>query len=362
MTNVCNLGCNYCYTGSAFFNQSTQKEVNENFKKSLPILFKFLDSLFVYNNYEQTKCIFHGGEPLLISNENWEVLFRYIKSKSYPLIPAIQTNATLINDDFLKMFIDNKFEVGISLDGNQNTNDKTRPFKNGKSSFSVVRENIEKLKKNGVRFGALVTLNKYNVNEINNLYYFFKDFNIPFSIRPIFQSQYTDNYEFQIQPLEYSDAFCELFDLWFHDESSDFSSISEFSSIIIQFIQPIEGLVSCNFNKNCSEHFISFELDGKVTPCNRFHGIKNFVYGNIQNNTLEELLNNQISKPLHKRWDILKSNECKDCVVKELCFGGCPANSFSLKNDYFKKDYYCEAYKKIYQHVNDAINVAINQK
>jgi uncharacterized protein len=355
LTNACNLGCKYCYTGSAFFSQSTRNRVNEEFTDSLSNLFLFFDKLANYNEFELTKCIFHGGEPLLISIENWRKMFDYIKSKGFPITPSVQTNATLINDEFIELFKEFGFEVGVSLDGNKEINDQTRPLKNGSSSFPIVYENILKLKESGIKFGVLVTLNKYNKDQIDVLYDFFKDHKIPFSIRPIFQSQYSEDNNFQLEPEEYGKAFCKLFDLWFDDETIDVSFISEFSSLIIQFTNPIEGLVSCNFNMKCSEHFVSVDLNGEISPCNRFYGVREFVYGNINNSSLDDLLNNEVAKPLRERWNKLNETECQSCEIKEYCYGGCPANSFALKNDYYSKDFYCAAYKKIYYHINTKI-------
>lgn len=362
MTNDCNLGCKYCYTGSAFFNFSKRDIVNKRFVELLPVLYRLFDQLMEYNENKKTKAIFHGGEPLLITVENWRIMLDYVKSKSYSITPTIQTNATLINDDYLKLFKEYDFEIGVSLDGTKELNDITRPLKNGKSSFPLVYKGIMQLKEHGLKFGVLVTLNKINLNEIETIYVFFKESGVPFSIRPIFQTQYNKDDNFQLTPDEYGNAFCKLFDLWFDDEKTDTSLINEFTSLIAQFVNPIEGLVSCNFTMKCSEHFIAFDLNGEVSPCNRFYGAKEFIYGNILKQTLEELLNSSVAKPLIKRWEKLAKDECYSCEMQEYCYGGCPANSYTLKGDYYAKDYYCGAYKMIYHHINEKIQSVLQKK
>jgi uncharacterized protein len=361
MTNNCNLGCKYCYTGSAFFNLSKIDQVNKRFVELLPVLYRFFDQLMEYNENQNTKVTFHGGEPLLITVANWRKMLDYIKFKNFYITPTIQTNGTLINDDYLKLFKEYNFEIGVSLDGTKELNDITRPLKNGKSSFPLVYKGILQLKEHSLKFGVLVTLNKTNLNEIETLYGFFKERNIPFSIRPIFQTQYIKDDIFQLSPKEYGKAFCKLFDIWFDDENANISLINEFTSLIAQFVNPIEGLVSCNFTMKCSEHFIAFDLNGEVSPCNRFYGAKEFIYGNILDQTLEELLNSPVAKPLSKRWGMLANGECCSCEIQEYCFGGCPADSFSLKGDYFAKDYYCESYKMIFHHVNNRIQAVLKK-
>lgn len=360
MTNECNLGCKYCYTGSAFMSLSKQKSINERFVNLFPSLTKFLDELVVYNQNIDTKIILHGGEPLLITIENWHKLIKYIKDKEYPITFGVQSNGSLINNEYIEMFKKYGFEIGISLDGDKELNDITRTNKVGGSSFPKIFKNLLRLKSEGLKFGVLVTLNKFNFKEIERIYEFFKEHQIPFSIRPIFQTSYFENGNFQLTPLEYGEAFCKLFDLWFNDDNVDPFLVNEFTSIIAQFTEPIEGLVSCNFTKKCSEHFVSFDLDGEVSPCNRFYGEESLKYGNINSNTLEELVNSKTAKPLAKRWEKLAKTECKTCEVKEYCYGGCPANSFYFKDDYFAKDYYCDAYKMIYKHVNKKVSESIN--
>jgi len=360
LTNDCNLGCKYCYTGSALLNLSKKKSINSKFEKSLPTLYKFLDELNEYNGGIETKLIFHGGEPLLISIQNLNKVISYIKRKHYPFTYGIQTNGSLITDKHIEFFIDNKFEIGISLDGNKELNDRTRVNKNGSSAFQSIFNNMIKLKEKGLNFGVLVTLNKYNFNEIEQIYSFFKRYNIPFSIRPIFQTSFFENGNFQITPKEYGEAFCKLFDLWFYDNEIPFNFINEFSSIMAQFTEPIEGLVSCNFTKKCPEHFVSFNLDGSILPCNRFYGEESFEYGNIKQNTLTNITSCELSKSLSKRWEKLSTTECANCEIKDFCYGGCPANSYYFKNDYYAKDYYCDAYKMIFQHVNNRIAETIS--
>ena len=362
VTNDCNLGCKYCYTGSAFYDLSKRDSINEKFTNYFPLLCNLLDQLMVYNNFDKTMLIFHGGEPLLITIENWEKTISYIKEKNYPFIFSVQTNGTMINEEYLNLFKKYKFDVGVSMDGTQELNDITRPLKNGKSSFPLVFKNLLRLKEYEINFGVLVTLNKSNINHIEDIYSFFKSHGIHFSIRPIFQSKFSDNDKYQLHPDEYGSANCRLFDLWFDDEEVNISMIEEFPSMIAQFVNPIEGLVSCNFTKKCSENFISFDINGDITPCNRFQGEKDFVYGNLQLNTLEELMNNNISKPLRNRWESLAKTECNDCEIKEYCFGGCPANSLAIKNNYFEKDYYCSSFKTIFHHINDRINKVIEKE
>ncbi len=351
LTEDCNLGCRYCYTGSAFLKPGKTKLINERFVASKPFLLDAFDQIVTYNSGASTLIIFHGGEPLLIEPQNWRGLLEASRSRHPALRFSVQTNGTMIDDDFCQVFKDFEVRVGVSLDGPAFLNDLTRPNKAGGSSFRAVWDGIEKLKDAGVGLGVLVTLTAANVAFMEEIYRFFAERGVPFSMRPIFGSAFADTSELGIPPDQYAQAFCRVFDLWFDDPNSDFSMISEFSTMMAQLAEPIEGWVSCSFTRACAEHFISFDLDGRVSPCNRFHGNEKFVYGNLRDEPLSALMGGRIPTALATRWEKLDKAECGSCDMKEFCYGGCPANVVAATGNYFARDIYCGAYKTIHAHV-----------
>lgn len=362
MTNECNLACRYCYVGSALKPPPNLKRINEKFRSSIDTLFDGIDQVMSYNNNKPTRIIFHGGEPLLINPSNWALIFNYVQEKNYMVKFGVQTNGLLLNDHFINLFKQFDMEIGISLDGPGILNDRTRILKSGKETFSLVYRKMLKLKKAGLKFGVLLTLNNANIHGLEDIYNFFKKENISFTVRPIFQTKHTNQKGLPIiKPHEYAGFVCKLFDKWFDDENANTFLIEEFASMIAQLINPIEGLVSCNFTKSCSEHFISFDLDGNVFPCNRFYGDTNFLYGNIRVEGLKALLSKPLPKSLTNRWTQLSKDSCMNCEIAEYCYGGCPANSYYYNGNYFTKDYYCKAYKIIWKHVYERVKSTLKE-
>ena len=354
-TKYCNMGCKYCYTGSAWEYSLGTKKINESFRSKIPLLFEFIDQVVSHNNYTHTKFIFLGGEPLSISPENYESVLRYIREKDYPIKISIQTNGSLINMDFIDLFKEFNVDIGVSLDGGASLNDQTRIFKNGKETFSTIFKNLQKMKDAGLKFGCLVTLNKTNMEYVEKIYTFFKENNIPFNIRPISETKYSAPRKLLITPQEYARSLCKLFNIWFEDTETEDILVEDFANMVSQFIKPIKGLVPCVFTKKCSEYFVSFDLNGDLYPCNRLYGIPQFFYGNIQRNSLKNLLNNSKVKCLSERWDILSKTDCKNCEISQYCYGGCPGNGYFYYYSFFRKDYYCGAYRTILRHVYEKI-------
>lgn len=354
MTSNCNMACKYCYVGS-------NKRIDDNgltnkiFKSNYNTLLQFIDQLLDYNEYTPTRLIFHGGEPLLVNLSNWEMLLADLEKRSSDLKFSIQTNGTLFTNSHLKLFKKYHMEIGISLDGPAFLNDETRILKNGEGSFKYICKNIEKIKNYGMNCGVLVTINKRNSQHAKEIYNLFLNMEVPFTIRPIFQTQFSVPEDYLLSPEEYATFYCEIFDLWFEDNNSDTLLNQEFASMIAQFIKPIEGLVSCNFSKKCNEHFISFDFDGNLYPCNRLWGENEFYYGNITENSLKDILRNKTFENLSSRWENLSKTSCANCDIADYCYGGCPASGFYHHNNYLAKDYYCSAYRKIFHHVYNKI-------
>ena len=348
VTHKCNMGCKYCYAGSAWESFSGGKDLNKTFNSKIHLLFEFTDQVMSYNKNTHTVFIFHGGEPLLINLKNWNNILSYFKEKDYPIEVNIQTNATLINEEFINFFKKFNIKVGVSLDGPNFLNDSNRIFKNGKGSFSTIFKNLQKMKEAKFSFGCLVTLNKKNLDMLV-IYDFFKKYNIPFNIRPIFDTKYSVPKEILITPYEYASAWCKLFDLWFDDETQP-PSIGDFNDMVARFIKPLPRLTTCTFVKDCSKDFIAFNMEGILRPCNCLSD-PDFYYGNIQEENVAKLLNSPKVKELSNRWQRLSRTDCKDCEVSRYCYGGCPSRAYDYYGSYFNKDPFCEAYKVIFKHV-----------
>ncbi|PKP59713.1 hypothetical protein CVT91_06300 [Candidatus Atribacteria bacterium HGW-Atribacteria-1] len=354
-TDECNLSCKYCYAGCMRKKFPNVKKLNEEFKAKIPLLLKFTDEIMYYNKFVPTNFFFYGGEPLLINAENWKEILNYFKEKNYDIIPSIQTNGTLINNDFINLFKEFNLKIGVSLDGPASMNDQNRVFKNGRRTFSIVVKNIQKLKKAGVEFSCLLTLNKTNIGKVNAIYTFFKKNNISFKIRPIFETKYHVPKNLLITPQEYGKAVCKLFDFWFDDSKINAFLINDFVTLIEQFVKPSEGNRECSFVKNCSKHFIYFELEGNLWSC--CHTIH--FYGNIQKDNLANILNSSKAKQLQRRWEMLSKSDCKNCEFAKWCYGGCGSRAYLYYDDYFKKDYFCEAYKIILKHTHERIKSSL---
>lgn len=343
----CNLRCKYCY-GSCQLNK-----INFLKQKNIIKIIKLFKNYYKSNIVNYT-IYFHGGEPLLWGITNFEKTFKNILKlidKKYVKF-RVQTNAILLNKEFLDLFKKYNVNVSTSIDGSKEINDKLRVFPKDLSIYNNLINSINLLKKYKKKPGAISVVTKLHLNREQELYDFFKKINISIQFNPLLKlGRVNNNSNLLITPKEYITFIKNMFDIWFKDD--DPIPISNFNSIVraIIYNKPIRY---CNYSKGCVKKlsFITIDYNGNMSVCNRTSDLdqKDFGYGNINNiNNLEEIFDSKNYNILSKRITNL-SKICKNCKLYKLnlCYGagGCPSESF-VSGNLLKLPYTCEINKKI---------------
>ena len=157
LTSACNLACKYCFIENCKFNN----KVEINMKKETA-----LNAIKKYTNYlkkekiKDASIIFYGGEPIV----NWDVIVdvvEYAKKQKAPIKFSMVTNATLLSDDKIEYLAENDIEVGISIDGPKNLNDKNRIYRtSSKSVYDEVIKKFPKLDIKKCKYGLSITISQ----------------------------------------------------------------------------------------------------------------------------------------------------------------------------------------------------------
>jgi len=349
LSDLCNLCCKYCYVQN-----SNLLEKDINILSVIPAIKKIIDS----NATQGTKIILHGGEPLMVSSKKMDdfltLLATYSKQLGYNLIFSMQTNGTLIDDDWIYVLQKYKIRVGISLDGCNENQNAYRIDKNGKPVFSKVLERFDFLRKHKLNPGVIFTLNRNHIGKERELLDFIQEKKIKCNIRPAFSAKKNLlNQNIYMTSKEYASFFCNMFDIWFNEEEKyETFLIRDFEDIIRKVLGGPKECHSCVDSDSCSRHFISMGINGDCYPCNRLYNDSRFYLGNLIQLPIENIMENSyiLSK---KRIENL--SHCKSCSIKEFCNGGCPAIAYSVYGNYYEKDYFCDAYQYIYTHVKKVL-------
>ena len=345
MTDNCNLNCTYCY------DKMNKNKDKNNFEKDIEEVIKYI--LFLNNDEKQVqKIILHGGEPLTIPINQYEIFLEKLTKKLPKCKFSIQTNATLLTVEHIKLFEKYNINVGISLDGCNEEQNSCRIYKDGHNSFDKVMQSIELLQKSKIHFGIIVTISKKHINQEKELYNFIKENNLRCSIRPAFPVKNSKN-DMILSSNEYYNFFKNLFDIWYDDESGAIS-INQIADLYDELFKVLESkyrVNCCSDCETCFGKFISLDRKGNVYSCNRTYGLKEFYYGNINEITKEEL-NSKIESFNKNRVSYLRNSKCTSCKIYEYCYGGCPASAFNIYGTYLSaEDIFCDAKIKIHEYI-----------
>lgn len=325
----------------------------------------------------------HGGEPLLQKIDFYKkaLEFQSIYAKKFrrKVVNSLQTNGTLINDEWAQFFAQHQFLIGLSLDGPAQLHDYYRSTKTGKPTFDAVMRGLELLKKYRVEFNILATVNSYNVHFPLKIYNFYKEIGARYiQFTPIVEREMTGTddtlkglhlasplipnkqakiTEWTVNPLDYGKFLNTIFDEWVKQDVGEYFIIN-FDAMLANWMG-VEPPI-CVFAKKCG-HAIAMEHNGDIYSCDHFV-FDDYKLGNIRQDKLSTLLKSaEQVKFGNDKQDNLPS-QCKQCEFLFACNGECPKNRILYTKDGEPNlNYLCEGFKIFYRHIDPYMTFMVNE-
>jgi uncharacterized protein len=358
VSEACNLACDYCYYSSCNGRPESINRIEDH------VIEKFIKEYMAISN-GVVSFTWQGGEPLLAGLDFFKKVVS-LQAKYAPnntsISNTIQTNGTLIDEEWAAFFKKYNFLVGVSLDGPKEINDARRITGSGIGSFNSIMRGIQHLKDANVDFNILTVLHENNVRKAGELLTFYQkekfDF-VQFIPCMDFKAQdITQPGRFLITSKEYGNFLCEAFDHWYNDGQPEMS-IRFFDNMLAVYLH--QEAMLCIRRQTCPKTLI-LEQNGNAYPCDFF--IHDDMYlGNVGTDSLTSILNNEV----YDRFLQMKPNlpdKCKSCEFLQLCHGGCPRNrNWNIEEQEMHVDYFCSSYKQIFRYAHERMeDVAINVK
>ena len=358
----CNLACKYCY----YLEKNKLYPTAQRHLMSNEMLEQFTREYIEAQTMNQVLFTWHGGEPLLRSIDFYRKALslqqKYAGGRRIDNV--IQTNGTLLTDEWCEFFAQNHWLVGISIDGQQPDHDHYRLTAAGKPSWKKVMQGIKLLKKHGVEWNAMAVVNAYNVNHPMEFYRFFKENGCQFlQFTPIVerltrhedgrtQASLADKNEIplseaSVTPEQWGYFLCAIFDEWVRkDVGKIFVEI--FDCTLANWMGISPGI--CAYSKECG-HAGVMEHNGDVYSCDHFV-FPEYKLGNIRDHSLIDMLYGEQQQEFSRLKHSSLPRQCKECDMEFACHGECPKNRF-MKDKYGDSglNYLCPGYYHYYQHV-----------
>lgn len=358
----CNLACKYCY----YLEKNKLYPTAQRHLMSDEMLEQFTREYIEAQTMSQVLFTWHGGEPLLRSIDFYRKALslqqKYAGGRRIDNV--IQTNGTLLTDEWCEFFAQNHWLVGISIDGPQPYHDHYRLTAAGKPSWQKVMQGIKLLKKHGVEWNAMAVVNAYNVNHPLEFYRFFKENGCQFlQFTPIVErlTRHEDGRtlasladkneiplsEASVTPEQWGYFLCAIFDEWVRkDVGKIFVEI--FDCTLANWMGISPGI--CAYSKECG-HAGVMEHNGDVYSCDHFV-FPEYKLGNIRDHSLIDMLYGEQQQEFSRLKHSSLLRQCKECDMEFACHGECPKNRF-MKDKYGDSglNYLCPGYYHYYQHV-----------
>lgn len=317
------------------------------------LLEKYIIQHIEASTEEEIGFSWHGGEPLMAGIDFFRKvvqLQRKHKPSGRTILNGIQTNGTLLDEDWCRFLSSEGFIAGISIDGPGDLHNKYRRTVRKSPSLQQVLHGYELLQKHGVTTEILCVLNSINVKHPHVIYDFFKQLGARFfTFLPLVIQQrgsVTGASPESVPANEFGLFLKEVFDEWVENDIGKIK-IQIFEEAARTAFRQEHTL--CIFKVNCGGVPV-VEHNGDFYSCD--HYVDNeHLSGNIKNNSLAALLDSPEQKAFGKAKSATLPRYCNECTVKEMCNGECPKNRFNKTPDGESGlNYLCSGYKLFFTH------------
>jgi len=352
---ICNLDCSYC-----FFLSKEALYPGDRFRMSDELLERYIRQLLESHTTPEVTIAWQGGEPTLMGVDFFRRAVETAERHRRPgqrIHHTIQTNGTLLTDEWCELLAEHRFLVGISIDGPRHLHDAYRVDKRGAPTFDKVMRGLELLVRHGVDWNVLATVHAANQDHPLEVYRFLRDdLGARFvQLIPIVERDNDTGFQEgdtvtdrSVDPDAWGRFLIAVFDEWLrHDVGRVF--VSHFDAALASWLGVPPAM--CVFRETCGDA-VALEHNGDLYSCDHFVEPAHLL-GNIGETHLVEL----VASPRQRAFGEAKRDTlpayCRRCEVRFACRGECPKNRFVRTPDGEPGlNYLCAGYKAFFGHVN----------
>lgn len=370
----CNISCEYCY----YLEKEKLYPDEKKFRMADDVLESTISQVIAASaeaGLTEVPFAWQGGEPTMLGVDYFRKIVA-LQKKHAPnglkITNAFQTNGTLLDEEWGAFLHDNRFLVGISIDGPKKIHDRYRLDRAGRPTFDAVMRGLDVLQRHKVEHNALTVVQHANSGKGKEVYSFLKGLGIEFiqfipiversagaglaSAPQVDMEPGNSVTAWSVSPRAYGKFLCDVFDVWFrHDIGTTF----------VQFFDVQLGLwlgapsTLCVFAESCGNG-LALEHDGSLYSCDHYV-YPEYRLGNLTKTPLREMLWTERQQAFgNDKLDQLTA-QCRSCAFRFACNGGCPKHRFArTRNGEHGHNYFCESYKMFFHHAGDRLKEMAN--
>jgi|SRR5271157_70413 len=372
---LCNLNCEYCF----YLEKQALFGADENYRMSDGVLSAFITNYVKSQPTPVVEFVWQGGEPTLLGIDFFKRVVDLQKqfTGAKTITNSLQTNGTLLDEDWCRFLKKHNFMVGISLDGPKEIHDRYRRDRKGTGTFDKVMRGLKLLQKHKVEYNVLACVARETARKPLDVYHFFKNEGVEFiQFSPVVErvtdgggaqlglrlagpaalereERETDVTPWSVIPEEYGDFLIDIYEDWVrHDVGTVF--VMNFEWVLNAWIGNPSPV--CVYAKTCGRSVV-IEHNGDVYACD--HCVyPEYRLGNIKTDRLSGMVERSLQSGFGVKKEAVLPGWCKECEVLAACHGGCPKHRF--EKTYYDEpglQYLCPGYKKFFLHIRKYLRV-----
>jgi len=345
---VCNLECRYCY----YLKKKDLYEKGESLRMSDAILEEYIVQHIDASRGEVIRFSWHGGEPTVLGLDYFRkvvALQRKYRPRDKRIANGIQTNATLLDEEWCRFFAGEGFTVGISLDGPRQMHDRYRVGKGQTPTHEQAMRGYRLLRDHGVPCDVLCVVHTGNVRYPAEVYGFFREIGAAYlGFLPLVEHSPDRRTvsDLTVPALAFGDFLRTVFDEWLERDIGRIN-VQIFEEALATAFGREHGL--CIFRETCGDIPV-VEHNGDFFSCDHFVDEEHCL-GNISETPLADLLDSPAQREFGQAKAKGLPRFCKACEVLSMCNGGCPKDRFLRTPDGEEGlNYLCAGYKRFFTH------------
>lgn len=366
---VCNLGCEYCF----YLEKQALFGPGEQYRMSDKVLSAFITSYITSQPTPVVEFVWQGGEPTLAGLDFFKRVLKLQKpyAREKTIRNSLQTNGTLLTDEWCAFLKKNNFMVGISLDGPPDIHDIYRHDRGGKGTFDHVMRGLKLLQKHAVEYNVLACVARETAKRPLDVYHFLKNEGVEFiQFTPVIEREpdamsrasglrlagpaVLDREEPQVQvtpwtvmPEDYADFLIAIYEDWVrHDVGKIF--VMNFEWALNAWIGNPSPV--CTHAEQCGRSVV-IEHNGDVYACDHYV-YQAYRLGNILSDALPVMVEKSLLTGFGSLKETALPTWCKDCQVLKACQGGCPKHRFIMSPPGEPGLHYlCIGYRRFFLHI-----------
>ena len=347
-SSLCNMRCRYCFYEDEAANR-TMASMGVMSRDTARLLIR--EALAAVDFNGRISFAFQGGEPAVAGLDFFRFFVEETRRQNTRHIPidwSIQTNGLAVDDQWAEFFAQNRFLVGVSLDGDKALHDEFRVDAAGRGTWTRVHAAVQRLQKAGAELNLLCVVTKRCAKSAVRVYHALQKTGVRYlqfipCLDPLGMER--GGMPYSLLPEDYGAFLCALFDEWYRDWAAGrYTSVRLFDDYVHLAMGMPAG--TCATSGSCGASFV-IEADGSVYPCD-FYVLDGWKLGALGETPLAAMGQGPLARQFLQE-GLEHPAPCAACPWQDLCFGGCKRD-WTADADGRKQNYYCPAFRRFFDH------------